>query len=332
MRKFAVHIFATAAALGALQSCSESNQVVISPEPITPLYESIYRFASLDSARQDSVMHIDSVALAAMQQYLGKDPVSRHELLGWSRTMPVKVFTPAVDSVFPSLDPVEKSLGIILHRAKVDSLNLPNRKYAAVVWGNRRSIVMVDDRHDSTMLIALNHYLGADYPGYAHWPLYMRLDKTPERLPYDIAEALVADRYPFRAAPENSVLARIVYEGVLTLAKIRLVPDGNMADALGYTQKQLEWISDNEHEIWMRMVEQKLLYSTSDLTAEQLVAPAPASTPISDDTPGRVGRYIGYRIICDFMRQNSRVNLAQMLSPDFYNNPAVLVEAAYDGQ
>lgn len=317
---------------GALAGCSGHDKVTVEPVEITPLYSAVYDFAAMDSVQQDSVMLADSAALSAMLQYLGADGLSRSNLDVWSHSMPVKVFTPAVDSVFPTLEPLEATLARILSRAKADSLDIPSRQYAAVVWGNRRSIVMVDTPADSLMLIALNHYLGADYPGYAHWPLYMRLDKTKDRLPYDIAEALVANRYPFRGDNQATVLTRIVYEGVLTLAKIRLVPDGNMAEALGYTQKQLQWLSDNEHSIWMKMVEDRLLYDPSELTAEKLVSPGPASTPIGQDAPPRIGRYIGYRIICSYMKQNSRTSLKEMLQPSFYTNPAVLVEAAYDGQ
>lgn len=330
MRVFSI-IF-TAFATIIVTGCSGRNKVTVEPQHIDPLYDAVYSFADLDSAAQDSVMHTDSAALSAMLQYVGADSLTRASLDVWSRSMPVRIFTPDVDSVFPTLEPLETSLARILAHARADSLALPSRSYAAVVWGNRRSIVTVDTPTDSIMLIALNHYLGSDYPGYAHWPLYMRLEKTPERLPYDLAEALVATRYPFRAEGPTTVLSRIVYEGVLTLAKIRLVPDGNMSLALGYTQKQLQWLSDHEHEIWMSLVERKLLYDTSELTAEKLVSPAPATSVISADAPPRIGRYIGYRIICSYMRQNSTTTLLEMLQPSFYTNDAVLVEAAYDGQ
>lgn len=315
-----------------LLAVSCRQEVVVSPQPIAPLYDSVARFPRMDSLQRTVFMHADSAALRAMLGYLGTDTLSEAELLAWSESLPVAVFTPAVDSVFPTLDDVELKLGRILVRAEADSLDIPRRSYAAVVWGNRKSIVMVDAPADSLMLIALNHYLGADYPGYVHWPAYMRLEKTPARLPYDLAEALVADRWPYCPAADASALSRIVYEGALTLAKIRLVPDGDMSGALGYTQAQLEWLADNEHAIWLKMIDSRLLYDTSAITAERLVAPSPATSVISPDTPGRVGRYIGYRIICAYMRQNTDVTLREMLSPEFYNNPAVLVQAAYEGR
>ncbi len=324
-----VYFFAGLCFVAGLVSCR--RDVGACPEPVEPLYREIARLGQMDSTERAAFMHTDSASLTAMLQYLGADSLTEGELISWSGSMPVKVFTPAVDSVFPSLAPLEQKLGHILGRAADESLDLPVRRYAAVVWGKRRSIVMVDTPCDSVMLIALNHYLGTDYPGYAHWPMYMRLDKTPGRLPYDLAEAMVADRYPYRPGHDATVLSRIVYEGVLALAKIRLVPDGTAAGALGYTEKQFEWLADNEHDIWLRMIDLGLLYDTSSLTADRLVAPAPSTATISPDAPGRIGRYIGYRVICSYMKQHADVTLKEMLAPEFYNNPAVLVEAAYGG-
>lgn len=323
---------ALACAATLLAGCGE--RIVVEPQPIIPLYRGIA--AAADSAAVDSLICAERGPLGALMAYLGADSLTESAVAAWRESMPMQVFAPAADSVWPSLGGIERDLGSILARAAADSLDIPRRGYAAVVWGRTKSIVIVDGREDTTVLIALNHYLGADYPGYSHWPAYMRLDKAPARLPYDLAEALVADRYPYRPADSRdggaTVLSRLVYEGALTLAKIKLVPDGTLAGALGYTDAQLRWLEENEARIWQAMVERKMLYDTSESLAERLVAPAPATADISPSSPGRVGRFIGYRILCAYMRGNARTTLAEMLSPDFYRSPAVLVQAAYEGQ
>jgi len=323
-------IAATVAA-AALTGCD--GQKAAAPQPIVPLYRDIA--AAADSAAVDSLIHAQPGPLGALMAYIGADSLTVDAVAAWRASMPVQVFTPAVDSVYPSLDGIESALGHILAGAAADSLDLPRRDYAAVVWGRAKSIVFVDDTSDSTVLIALNHYLGADYPGYSHWPAYMRLDKTPARLPYDLAEALVANRYPYRPAAGRdgaTVMSRLLYEGALTLAKLHLVPDATVAGALGYTDAQLQWLEENERKIWQTLAERKMLYDTSEITAERLVAPAPATTDISPAAPGRIGRFVGYRIVCAYLRHNSGTTLSEMLSPDFYESPAVPVQAAYTGE
>ena len=323
-------LFLFMAGVLSLAGCRE--HVVVEPQPIVPIYRDVAALAEGDSVAADSLIHAQRLALKAMMSYLGVDSLTPQALEAWSRSRPVEVFTPAVDSVFPTLEPLERTLASILQRAEADSLDLPRRTYAAVVWGRMKSIVLIDTPADSVMLIALNHYLGDTYPGYGHWPSYMRPDKTPERLPYDIAEALVASKYPFRHESGNTILSRLLYEGALILAKLRLVPESNLADALGYTDAQLKWLEENEAKIWEKLVERKLLYDTSEAAAERLVSPSPATTDISPAAPGRIGRFVGYRILCAYMRSDAKTTLAEMLLPSFYENPSVLIDAAYEGR
>lgn len=301
------------------------SQTEFKPAEIAPIYKSLEQYPKMDSAQRDSFMHKNALELNAMNGYLGKGPVNGTTMMEFATSPAVKIFTPAVDSVFPKIQPVEKTLGLILANANTLGLGLPKRHYAAVVWGNYKSIVFTD----SCMLIALNHYLGADYEGYSGWPEYMRLGKTPKRLAYDIAEAMVANTFPYERKPSSTALSRMVYEGAITLAKMKLVPDAALSEALGYTDKQLEWLHDHESEIWNVLVGRDLLYNTSEDIVEKLVSPAPSTPLISPVAPGRVGRYLGYCILTSYLKNNSSTPLPYIFTPDFYNNPSLLVESGY---
>lgn len=318
-------IFGLATILGA--AATGCSNVELKPTTITPLYSIVDKYPDMSAARRDSVMKADSVVLEAMMSYLGKAPVTDTTLMEFATSPATEIFTPAVDSVFPTIRPLENTLGLILANANTHGFKLPHRRYAAVVWGNYKSIVFTD----SCMLIVLNHYLGANYKGYAGWPEYMRLSKTPKRLAYDIVEALVANEYPYRRADNSTVLSRIVYEGAITLAKVKLVPNGTLAEALGYTNEQLEWLYNHESELWNALVGKNLLYSTSEDVAEKLVSPAPSTPLLSPYSPGRVGRYLGYCILISYLENNSTTSLPALLKPEFYDNPSLLVESAYGG-
>lgn len=304
------------------------NRVDYKPQHVTNLYDPLAHWGSTDSTARDSIFRADSVEFKAMFSVLGADKPTDSLLTAWSSSPAVKIFTPAVDSVYPTLHLLEKQLGSILYNAKVKDLDLPHRRYATVVWGNMKSIVFTD----SVMLIALNHYLGADYSGYQHrWPAYARHEKTPENLPYDIAEALVATRYPYKAEHNSTVLSRMLYEGALICAKLALVPESNLAAALGYTDKELQWVEMNSGQLWQSIISKRLLYDTSEMSADKLVERAPATNILSPEAPGRVGRYMGYAIICAYLEQDSKTTLLDMLSPDFYHSESVLIESGFSG-
>ncbi len=324
MKKILIPLMITASVL--CGACGKKSDA--SPVHIAELYDSISEYGSLSRADRDIFFSGNREALDAFFKVLGYGGVTDSLIQVWSKSDAVSVFTPTVDSVFPTLEPLEHQLGAIVSNAEELGLKFKTDTYVAVVWGNRRSIVFVD----SVMLIALNHYLGTDYEGYVGWPEYMRVGKTPEQLPYDICEALVATNYPYQSAADASVLSRLVYEGLLIEAKQRLVDDASLAQSLGYTSEQLAYVKENEQSLWNRLVELRMIYDTSEFTVERLVSPAPATFILGNDVPPRVGRYIGYRIVESYLKKHDNIRLADMLRPEFYNNPALLVESGYSSK
>lgn len=259
----------------------------------------------------------------------GRGPMNDSVLMEWSTGAAVRIFTPAVDSVYSDILPLENTLGAILTNAADAGLELPRRRYAAVAWGNLKSMVIAD----TIMFIALNHYLGEDYPGYNNslWPAYMRSEKTPDNLPYDLAEALVATAYPYQGGENATALSRMIYEGALATAKIRLVPESSAAAALGYSDNQYDWFIHNSAHLWSELASRRMIYDTSAETVSRLVDRAPSTSVVAPYVPGRAGRYVGYRIVCAYLNRYPDTPLATLLSPGFYNDPATLVESQYAG-
>ena len=282
--------------------CTSCEKTVTSHE-IVPLYEN----ASLSENEKE---------LNALFQFLGYSELSDSTMSLWETSDAVIQFAPDTYKIYPTLTDLEYTLGKILNNASEQGIELPERKYVAVVWGKLKSMAFVDDY----MFIALNHYLGSEYLGYINWPDYLKPDKTPQRLPYDIVEAMIATKYPYDG---TTALSRMLYEGALTLAKMQLVPDANLAEALGYSYEQLSWLEDNRKNLWYKIVGDKLLYNTSQMVAERLVSPAPSTNIIAANVPGRAGRYIGYRLVKDYLKDND-ASLVEILSPTFYNDERIL--------
>lgn len=296
---------------------------------IAPLYKSVVEFADMSESQRDSMMRADSVCLKAMFDVVSPGDMSATHIIDWSRSPAVEVFSTVTDNVYPDVEGLSAQVGAILHNAEAEGIGLPERRYAAVVWGNLKSIVFVDN----VMLIALNHYLGADFKGYNNslWPAYMRTEKTPENLPYDIAEALIATEKPYEGGENATALSRMLYEGALIEAKMRLVKDASVALALGYNEAQLDWFEHNSVELWKMLVAGKYVYDVNPETASRLVDRAPATSILAPYVPGRAGRYVGYEILRAYQKRHGRQPLSTLLSPKFYNSESVLIESGYTG-
>lgn len=256
---------------------------------------------------------------AALMQVMGE--AGSPQAYGQSEV--VKAFKPAIDKVFPTLEPLEAELGRMLRNAEADSLRIPPLRFAAVAWGYPQSIARVD----TVVLIALNHYLGSDFDGYSHLQAYQRLSKTPEMLPYNLAEAIIATQYPFERH-DQTVLSRMLYEGALVDAVMRVVPKARLHMALGCTEPQLAWMEDHEKEMWSDMALRRMVYDSSPVTIDRLFQLAPSSPLLNGEAPGRAARYIGYKIVQSSQKAR-RLPAPALLSPAFYANPATLLDAGY---
>lgn len=307
--------------LAATMSCSQTELA-----PVADLVSLVSDYNNLDSIARVDTLEAYRPELSALMKVVGCDSVSADLIQVWASSEVVKMFTPPVDSIYPSLDPMKASLAAILAEAERNRLELPTRRYAAVVYGRPESILFVD----TVALIALNHFLGADFEGYSHWPAYRRSEKTPTQLPYALAEALIATSYPYAVDPTDAtLLSRMVYEGALAKAKFELVPNADLADVFGYSKDDFEWLKDNERNIWRLLVGNRMIYETSEALADRLIMPSSGVNGFDMSLPARVGRYIGYRIVEAFCKSHSDVALPFLLSSDFYNSPTVLAESGY---
>ena len=327
MSKHSIIPYAFAALLAAITACNTSGDKEYPPAEIAEVHSTLRDFSSSDSITRNAIIQAQHIELAAFLKAVG-DGEPTVETVGTRAMSPAStVFIPLVDSVFPDISPLRQTLGDILGRAADIGLSIPKRRYATVVYGRPQSILFVD----STMLIALNHYLGEEFPGYSHLPAYIRATKNASMLPADIAEALVATAYPYNAPAGTSAIARLIYEGALAHTKMALTCTAAAPEtALGYDISQYQWLEQNETSLWRTLVEKQLLYDTSEGTTDRLVAPSPATSILGHGTPGRAGRFIGWKIVESYLRRNPATPADSLLSPAFYTSPSALRQSGYN--
>lgn len=305
-----------------LIGCGKAPVDDCAPVEIHRFDRAAYRYATADSADRQALRDTFAVALRIM---LGND-INDSSLTAYSQSRGVRVFTPDIESRFLSLDSIEAVTGCIYSRMGDEFPDItPPEIYSAVITYNQ-SIILAD----TVMLLGLNHYLGCDYEGYNHLDGYRRATKTSARLPYDIAESIIATAYPYRPSNDATVLSRLLYEGALVKAVMQLVPGSDTATALGYDKSQLTWLVENEAPAWNALIERKMLYSTDMEIASRLTATAPHTTLLHPQSPGRAGRYIGLRIIESYMKSHLEVTLRQMLDSTFYNSASPLIGSGYN--
>lgn len=166
---------------------------------------------------------------------------------------------------------------------------------------------------DSLLLIGLTNYLGEDHKFYEGIERYIAKGLDKRFLISDVAGTFSNKmlNYP----KDRSFLARMVYYGKGLYIKDQLIPLESDAVRIGYSSEELQWARANEERIWRYFVERELLYSTEAELDARFLMPAPFSKfrleLVDNESPDRLGRYIGWQIVRSFMSRND-LSLQQM--------------------
>lgn len=168
---------------------------------------------------------------------------------------------------------------------------------------------------DTILLISLDLYLGKDHKFY-EFPNYFK--QTFERS--QIMPDIVSDfsTQVIQPPSDKTLLAQMIYFGKEMYLKDMLLPKYSDFDKMGYTKEQQDWSVANESEIWKYFVNQGLLYDTNSDLVHRFIAPAPFSKfylEIDNESPGRVGVWLGWQIVRSFMN-NNEVSLQQLMTLD----------------
>lgn len=158
---------------------------------------------------------------------------------------------------------------------------------------------------DSLLLIGVDNYLGIDHRFYSGIERYIAKSLDKKYLESDIVSAFSKKvvRYP----TDRSFLAQMIYYGKELYLKDMLLSWQKDEQKIGYTKEELEWARANEEQIWRYFIERELLYSTDTKLGPRFLDPAPFTKfrlELDNESPGRLGRYMGWQIVRAFMEKN----------------------------
>jgi gliding motility-associated lipoprotein GldB len=216
--------------------------------------------------------------------------------------------------IYPNLDTLETNLQELFKHIK----------YYYPKFTVPRVVSMVNDDLEpkafyakNTIVLPLNMYMGRANQFYGGLDAYQVQQYDPTQILPDIVTSFSEDKI---AAPaDKTLLSFMVYYGKLYYIMDRLLPRVPDYDKIGYTKLQEQWAKENEAIMWSTLLEDKLLFSTDSKLPRNFISPRPFTRfglDIDNDSPGRLGRWIGWQIVRRYMENNKAVTLQQLLATD----------------
>ena len=160
--------------------------------------------------------------------------------------------------------------------------------------------------NDSLLLISLDVYLGADHEFYNGIQKYFSQNFRPEQIDVDVASAFAKRK--LGPPSGRQFIDEMIHQGKRLYLMEALLPLKAKNELMGYSTEQLEWAEKNEVNIWTYFVENEILFDTDPKLLQRFMNPAPFSKfymEFDNETPPRLGRYIGWQIVRSYMEKNN---------------------------
>ena len=310
--------------IGMLYGCRNKHQYI--PKNIEPVLVEIVRFDSAQLAVRPDSIEVDIRKLYAdyeefMPIYVEgilripiEDTAYLCEMYAQFLTDTVMGFVQTnalAQNKFANVDSLQKALNIGFSRLHYlyPDWDIPQKVYL-YVSGFNSSIMYYED----VMGVGADMYLGSDYPYYNQVVYnYQKHTMSKEFVAGDLLNMYIAYNISYNSK-YNRLLEQMIFRGKQMLLLSELLPDIPVWDVIGYTKEQWQWCERYERAIWNRIMSKKDLFKTESMLLNSYMNDGPFTSEISQESPGRLGLWVGWRIVDSYMRNNENVTIQQLIS------------------
>ncbi len=168
--------------------------------------------------------------------------------------------------------------------------------------------------YDNTIFICLDMYLGKDYKHYgqAGMPKYIAARCDKKYMATDcFSKALV-----YRHLPDKTLvtlLDNMVDAGKKMLFTQTMFPNTPPEVILCYSKEQYQWAVEHESAIWHTLIEKNMVYNNSEDIIRRMIDETPFTRDFGNDSPGRLGVFIGFQIVQSYMKAHPEITLSELL-------------------
>ena len=173
--------------------------------------------------------------------------------------------------------------------------------------------------YDDILYINADLYLGANNPYYIAegLPLYIAERCDPAYLPVDIFKKAVVFKH-LGNAPRTTLLENMITEGKKLYFTEMMLPSLHERFIIGYSEEKYKWANNYMGNVWSYMIEKNELFGKGEALLRCYIEEAPFTKPFGNESPGRLGVFLGWKLIQSYMKNNPDVTLQELMKEGDY--------------
>jgi gliding motility-associated lipoprotein GldB len=170
---------------------------------------------------------------------------------------------------------------------------------------------------DSLIIVSLDFFLGenAKYRPKMYNYLLRKYDPN-DIVPSCLLIYGISNRYNKIRQSDQTVLADMITYGKAFYFAKHMLPCEADSVFIWYTPEEIQGSRKNEDLIWARFIESQVLFSTSKKVKQDYLGERPATIQVGEKCPGRIGQWIGWRIINKYAESHPDITLPQLMALD----------------
>lgn len=216
---------------------------------------------------------------------------------------------------YADVSQLEKELGKGFRRLKKEVPTLEIPQVYTQISALNESIVVTD----SLIGISLDKYMGQDYPLYHRFYYeYQRRSMRPDRIAPDLFNSYLVGYYPIPDTSRRTLLDMIIHFGKLNYVVQQILNYSTSEDIMGYSDEEKKWCSENKKKLWEYLLKGEQLYTTDPMLIRRYIRPAPYFAFFGENSPGRIGMWIGTEIVSSYMKRNKKTTILELLTMTDY--------------
>jgi hypothetical protein len=211
--------------------------------------------------------------------------------------------------LFSDISEIEKELNTAFTFFHNEFPSYPTPELTTFFGGFNYGVVT----YDNNIAIGLEHFLGKNSKFYKLLgnPEYLRFQQQEKFITANVMEVWL-NEYFQQYMTSRDLLSQMIYKGKVMYCIDKMLPKISFADKFRFTQEQMEWVIDNEANIWSYFIENELLYSSHEQEFRTFLHYSPFAKGMPDDAPARVAYFIGYKMVNEFM-DNNKMDIEQLM-------------------
>jgi len=232
----------------------------------------------------------------------------------------------AADKALPSGDPLKKDFEKAFRYLKYYFPQYPVPKIITLIGpvdllAQNASGYSPDFMRPGFIGIGLQFYLGKDFPLYHDTyyvenvaPLYRSRRFSKEYIVADAMKLVTYDMFP-DSSNSRPLIEQMIEKGKQWYLLDHFLPDTPDSLKTGYTKKQLNWVKENEGNIWGYFTANVDIYGVDPGIIQDYIGEGPFTRGMPENaSPGNIGQWVGWQIIKTFAEKKPELSVQQILA------------------